>query len=325
MKNYFSFHLEGARVFKYFILMILIILVPVLIALYTNDWDASRDPDLIETLLIALVGLAAILGVLAVYFYIFVLSIQNIEYQEKNADFHGELNEYFRIIARGIALTIITIGIYIPWFARDLYSFFIEKSSYNTDRFQFHARAEKLLVIMVLGVVLPLIILVIVFPEHESSAIGSSFNLTGYLFNIAESILLAPYVFFFIKWLLNIQYRDYHIKFNNDIYEGIGVVLVQSLLSSLTFGIYSPLAALKIYQYFLQKSTIKNEAGKGAQLGYDLDAGGDFLYIWGQLLLTIITIGIYSPWAYTRVMKRVIGKTYLVEEQRSQLQPGQKV
>jgi uncharacterized membrane protein YjgN (DUF898 family) len=103
------------------------------------------------------------------------------------------------------------------------------------------------------------------------------------------------------------------------------VVLVQSLLSSLTFGIYSPLAALKIYQYFLQKSTIKNEAGKGAQLGYDLDAGGDFLYIWGQLLLTIITIGIYSPWAYTRVMKRVIGKTYLVEEQRSQLQPGQKV
>jgi len=75
-------------------------------------------------------------------------------------------------------------------------------------------------------------------------------------------------------------------------------------------GIYGPLATLRLYKYFAEK-TVAISTEKSLGFGYDIDQLHDFLFIWGQMLLTFITLGIYLPWAFCNVGSRVMGKTYL--------------
>jgi uncharacterized membrane protein YjgN (DUF898 family) len=49
------------------------------------------------------------------------------------------------------------------------------------------------------------------------------------------------------------------------------------------------------------------------QFGYDIDQLNDFKMIWVQILLTVITLGIYYPWAFCKVSQRVLGKSYIEE------------
>jgi len=67
---------------------------------------------------------------------------------------------------------------------------------------------------------------------------------------------------------------------------------------------------LKLYKYFAER-TEANSAVANKKFGYDLESGKDFLFLWGQLLLTAITLGIWFPWAYSRINERVIGKTFV--------------
>ena len=46
-------------------------------------------------------------------------------------------------------------------------------------------------------------------------------------------------------------------------------------------------------------------------MGYDGDQVNDFLFMWKQILLTIITVGIYFPWALTRIAQRLLSQTFL--------------
>jgi len=91
-----------------------------------------------------------------------------------------------------------------------------------------------------------------------------------------------------------------------------GKILVEILLTVITLGIYMPLAYLKLFKYFSER-TIAQKETLSLQFGYELDLKNDFLFIWGQLLLTIVTLGIYYPWAYAKIGRRVLAKTYVAE------------
>jgi uncharacterized membrane protein YjgN (DUF898 family) len=83
-------------------------------------------------------------------------------------------------------------------------------------------------------------------------------------------------------------------------------------LSIITLGIYAPVGSLRLYKYFAERTVARNEASV-KKLGYDLEPTDDFLFMWGQILLVIITLGIYYPWAYCKISSRVFGKTYMEE------------
>ncbi|MFW5820892.1 MAG: DUF6693 family protein [Bacteroidota bacterium] len=309
MKKYLSFHLKGEEIFKYFIFLLLIILIPTLIFLNARGWDNSQDLTTSEWILVFVLFLFAFFGSLALMFFIYKLSIENVEYDNERLGFSGDMGKFFRIIVKGILLTVITIGIYLPWFVKEVYGFFIEESSYRQKHFKFLAKASDLFVVFLLAFLIPMIILAIFFHDNNYR----DYSMKGYLYNNIQTVILAPFIFFYYRWFINIKFSDFHIKFDADIMEGIGVVLLQTLLITLTFGIYFPVGYLKIYRYYLNKTKVEDEAGKKIHLDYEMDSTNDFLFIWGQTLLSIITIGIYSPWAYCKVMGRVLGKTSLEE------------
>lgn len=309
MKKYFSFKLKGEEIFKYILLMLILVIVPALLYLNATGWDQSIPLETTEAILLGLLFLVVFFGSLAISFFLYKLSIEHIEFENIRPDFNGNLSKFLRIVLKGILFTIITIGIYLPWFIKDIYGFFIDKTSYQDSKFKFQAKGSDLLVIFILAALIPLGILAFLLKDFLEP--GRTFSFSNYIGNILEAIVIAPFTFFYIRWIINLRYRDFEIKLDADYMEGIGVVLLQTFLAAITFGIYYPLAYLKIYQYFLQKTQIKSNTGENVNLGYDLDAGNDFLYIWGQTLLSIITIGIYIPWAYCKVMQRVLGKSYI--------------
>lgn len=126
------------------------------------------------------------------------------------------------------------------------------------------------------------------------------------------TILMIPYIYFFYKWMVAISYKTYTISWQTNFWNSCGKIAVEILLSLVTLGIYMPLATLRLYKYFTDR-TVAASADRTLTFGYDIDQLDDFLFIWGQSLLTIVTLGIYYPWALCKIWSRVMGKTYLTE------------
>lgn len=48
-----------------------------------------------------------------------------------------------------------------------------------------------------------------------------------------------------------------------------------------------------------------------------MQPGRNYLFVLGQLLLTVVTLGLYFPWAYARVASLLVGRSYVeVQEER---------
>ena len=117
-------------------------------------------------------------------------------------------------------------------------------------------------------------------------------------------------MYYFYKWQVNVKFRNYTIRWETGFWKSCGKILLEIILSIITLGIFYPLAILRLYTYFLGKTYATSENNRKG-FGYDLENGKDFLFIWGQLLLTIVTLGIYYPWAYCNINSRILSKTYI--------------
>lgn len=82
-------------------------------------------------------------------------------------------------------------------------------------------------------------------------------------------------------------------------------MIVQFLLTCITLGLYAPIAWLKIQGYILSKLSYD-----GTAFAFNTDDGCDFwCLVFVQSLLTIITFGIYAPWAELKISRNVLNRT----------------
>ena len=313
MKKYLSFHLKGEDIFSYFIIIVLITVIPAIILSLEANRQHLENPGLGLILILSLGGLTILITVLILSLYILRQSIEYLEFDNFRFSFSGTSDTYLQVIFRGILLTIITLGIYAPWFQRDLMAFYVGKSSYKEKSFSFLGKGKDLLVLIIVALLIPMGILALIFGwESYNEHAYSSFK--SYGLSLLQTIITAPFSYFYYRWFIDISYGEQQAKLEADHMEGIGVVLVQTILAVITFGIYFPVAGLKIYRYLLRNVRINGESGENIRFDYDMEDTQDFLFIWGQTLLTLITIGVYLPWAYCRVMERVLGKTSVAME-----------
>lgn len=312
MKKYLQFHLKGEDIFSYFIIIVLICIIPAIILSIPSNAYLMEEMTFWRGLLFGIGGIAILAVILILAIYILKLVIGNVEYDDEKFNFSGEASEYVRLVFKGILLSIVTIGIYLPFFQRELMAFYIGKTSYRNETFQFMGKGGDLFVIFLFALIVPLVILALIFGfDYSAERTLSSFKAYG--INILETVIISPFLFLYYRWFVDIRYKNYYARIDADLIEGIGVVLLQTFIAAATFGIYFPVAYLKIYKYYLEKVRVKDDSDQEQKIefGYDIDPTNDFLYIWGQILLTIITLGIYSPWAYCNILARVLGKTWV--------------
>jgi uncharacterized membrane protein YjgN (DUF898 family) len=306
MKNYFDFTLTGKKFLPIWLIYYALIIIPyVLIAFY---FDENTHPEEINYMMI--IPLIAIIVIaFFISFYIITISIENVQYKESSIVFEGNFSEYLGKILLGLLLTIVTLSIYLAWFIRDLTRFFVNNSSLKNNKFEFLGKGGKLFVIILLALYLPMILISVMLAGFIKTAQETFF--TGLIYQAMMMLIIIPYMYYMYNWFVNVKYKDFHISWNTSLSESFGKILGEVLLGIITFGIYLPLAYLKLYAYFAERTIAKNENGS-LRFGYELESTDDFLFIWGQLLLTIITLGIYFPWAYSKIGKRILSKTYTI-------------
>lgn len=132
-----------------------------------------------------------------------------------------------------------------------------------------------------------------------------------FLRQIIPLIIMVPFLYLLYKWRVDFKYSDYQIQWHTEFWPSIGKILLEVLLSLITFGIYLPLAYLRLYKYFTEKTKSNQIDNQSIQFGYDIDQFNDFKMIWVQILFTIATLGIYFPWAFCKIGQRVLGKSYI--------------
>lgn len=311
MKNYFNFSLSGNKLFPYWVVMLLTIaclgvFMVVNFGFKSIDYQHTNPQ---EFLILIPVLLIFYFIMFAISFYIYKLYIEHIVYKEHQFVFNGTLGQFIVTLLLGMLLSVITLGIYIPWFVRKMSQFFVNNSSFRHESLEFKGRGGELLLILLFTLFLPYVFIGIFTGVFT---IANQFNdtpLLSGLIQIMSTVILIPFYYFLYKWMANIKYKDYIIVWKTDTWNACVRILGQVLLIIITFGIYSPLAYLRLYKYFAER-TVATSTDKTKKFGYDLEPGDDFLYIWGQILLSIITIGIYYPWATCNIMQRVLSKSY---------------
>ncbi len=245
------------------------------------------------------------------YYYLIKNIISNFGLEENICATNYHLGKLFGIVVLGCFLTVITCWIYFPWFKKKIISYFIDNAQYKDAPFKFHGEGIILFAIFALCLVLPSLIMlflqiIIYGPKEQPSLVFQIIS------NTISIILSAFYIVLFIFWLINISIRNYVITTKENYVKTILYVIGQYCLGIITLGIYFPLAELKVYKYFMSQITIKEQGKVVYTANFDLDSNKDFISLWLEILLTIITLGIYFPWFIENVLKLVVNKTYLI-------------
>ena len=307
MKNYLSFHLNGKQLFPYWISTYLLGVVLVVIYIFRSKAILNGDNSFETSVMLVLTFLLLVGVIYVYYYYVLKFTTDSIEYKEERLATSYTITQFLGTFIFGMFLSIITLGIYLPWFAQRLMVFFIEGSSYKGISYKFDGDGLTLFGIITLLLVVPIIALSII----TAAFFGVGSREEALLANVYQLVALAPFYTLLFKWMINGSYNGYRISLKVDFFRFMGFIFLHLLLTVITIGIYFPLFYLNIYKYVLSHVDCTNAEGERVALDYDIDRKGDFLFIWGQLLLTIVTLGIYLPWAYAEVTRRVLSKTSL--------------
>lgn len=307
MKNYFDFTLTGKRLFPVWIIFYVLIIIPYTFNYYlmtvSSQNGTAKTSSPFFVLLIMLVGYLVV-------FYIIKMVMESVKYKENTVQFEGGFLTYVGKMLLGIFLSIVTLTIYMAWFIKDLAKFFTNNSTLNGERFEFKGKGLRLFIILLLTMILPMTALIIYDINYMKPSDPSWISML--FFQGFFMIMMIPYFYFVYRWSVDIEYNGYSIKWRTSFFESFLKILTEMLLTVVTLGIYLPMAYLRLFDYFSAKTFAESET-KTLQFGFDYNAKKDFFFIWGQLLLTFITLGIYYPWSISKVGKRYLSQTYVKE------------
>ncbi len=307
MKTYFDFTLEPKKFLNIWLLFYLLVLVP-------YGWfmvrASSGTLDMDHPGRILLLMILVILFALGIYFHFITIFIEHLRLGEKKVIFTSTFSSYLYKVIPGFLLSVLSLGIYLAWFIKDILIFFARSSQLDGKYFQFHGQAGRLFVILLGSMFVPILVLAMITIQLSPEVLESTWF--SFVNRALIMIILVPYTYLIWVWMMNFQHGDRYIYLNTHFAESGLIILKELGLTIITLGIYFPMMYLRLYEHFAVRTIVAREKSYRT-FGYDLEAREDFLFIWAQTLLCIVTLGIYVPWAFCKVGERVLSKTYLTE------------
>lgn len=309
MKTHFGFTVNRTR-FAWFTLLYVVSLW--LIAVWTVFVDRTamdaegplyNEPCMQGTnmLLMTAAMLVGLLGTGIAVFFLIRLAIRAVTFDGEHVRSDVKFWKYFGILIGGGLLTIITLGIYYPWYERSLIACFTDDTSYQGEYFRFRGQGVTLFGILTVCIMLPVGIILL------GILLGSPVLLViSYLLVFGFAILAEVLM---IRWLIDFSFGRYRIGAKVETGRAWAFMLGQMLLTVITLGIYSPIARMKIYRYFITRSEATGEEVPAMRLGSNLRAGSDGMFLLLQSFLIWITLGIYAAWGLPRILERYVTRT----------------
>lgn len=229
-------------------------------------------------------------------------------------DFGG----YMKRVLGWSALTVITLGLFAPWMVVRLVRYFLAGASYRHRPLGFHAHSMGLFSMIVLVLFLP-IVLSAFLVESGVVAVPNILALENHTLILALVVVMLVVLlwmsFFcavFVRWMVNQSCGEERIVSRLHVGKTTMYVMAQLLLTILTLGLYTPMMELRLLKYFAETVEVGEEHPR--RMGMSLRSWRDWGYVWGQLLLVIVTLGLYMPWYYTKILRRFIPRLYLTSD-----------
>lgn len=326
MKCFFDFRVKGSR--------LLAICLGYLICLWAVFgvvmWSSSAYTmnRMMMTAGMPMAGFAAnnaplvSLGVQLIYFVVSIFlgffliteCVKGLSFKGYSLQSHYDLGKYVGQVVTGFLLTLITIGIYYPWFITKITRFFASGTTYRDQPFAFNGKGATLFFFMTCVLFIPYIFLlgIFYFSLYVAMKSGSAgFAIISPLCLVAILLLYGLYCAFVYRWMIDFTYGNSRIALKISIPVTMLFMFIQIVLCILTAGLFVPIAGVMIYRYIVGNMRLVSESGEESAFGYQGRIGHDCLYVYGQALLTLITAGIYGPWMISKVGRRLISNTYL--------------
>lgn len=205
----------------------------------------------------------------------------------KRFEFNGTGGELFGKLFVGWLLTMITFGIYTPWFMASMTNYLYSKTLFHGStrgkvKMEFTGKGGELFVLF----------------------------LVGYLLTLVTLGIYAPW--FIVKVMRymadNSKGADelgngYGLRFNATGGQLFVTLLVGYLLTMVTIGIYAPWFMCKLQKLYSENTDILQGTQKIGGLDFVGTGGSLFVTFLVGYLLTLVTIGIYMPWFMVKLIR----------------------
>jgi hypothetical protein len=316
MKRYFQLTLTGRDWWRPFLGFWVIY-----VAAYIVQFSVGRSPGAASrpglALLMTLLYVVVIVVAEAV-FGIMILRIFAPRFAfDRNAwGFDGDFREFLGLNLKGILLTIITLSIYAPWYIRNIAAYLAQHTEYKAARLEFLGSPRRLFRYFLLGLYVPLIVLIVVLAivvvvtvTHRSA--GAATAGSSVASALMTFVLLVPFTYLVYRWYVDVRWNDLRARWETSFWPSCGFILGQVFLTVVTLGIYGPAAILRLFRCFAARTVLVRGDAIVARIGFEGSIGSGFGLLWGQGVLSLITVGIYFPWAYSRVARWIAGATFL--------------
>lgn len=315
MTRRLDFSLSAAKLFPLFIgfyIQFLILYILQILGSLRAQEAAAQPGSFLLTL-------AALLGLLLLYMFFTIPFLRRILpalwLQDRPLAFRGSIGRFVGLNLLGAFLSLITLGIYLPWYLTRVSRYLVGETSFEGRTGEFTGRGGRLFVILLLSLVLPITVVsaLIGLFAARSGVYEPGTLLWVYLLILILLMLLLPACIYEIyRWFFTgLRLEPLSVGWRTRFWPAVGTILLQTLLGLVTAGIYLPAAYVKLYRYFAERTVLERDGEPYGRFGFDGKAGAGFLRIWGQSLLIIITIGFYYPWAMARIGRWFAECTFL--------------
>jgi len=198
---------------------------------------------------------------------------------EARLSFKGTGGSLFGTFFGGAILTLLTFGLFLPWYLVWMARWIYENTTLSTPggevRFAFAGNGARLLGLMLVNGILTVLTLGIYTPWAMVEALR-------YLYDASEA--------------RGADTRPWRLRFEGTGGEAFPILLKGVLLSIVTFGIYAPWFLCHLSRFVALRTRLEKDGAPAGGTAFD-GAGGEllvsFLIGW---LLTMATFGIYGPW-----------------------------
>lgn len=333
MKTSFEFTLEGKDWWKPFLPVWAVYLIYMGVTQASNTAQKTGGGSTLALLGVFIAFLAMLAVGSAFMIIILRIVLPKLSIGDKRFEFHGEVGTFVGMMFLGVFLTVITLGIYMPWFVKKLASYLCSETRFGGETPEFLGKPKKLLLIylpflLIMVAIIVVAVLVSMGSFLPSGELFGDYGSSGYGFDadyarasgmpIAASIitfllvlfLCIPFTYLIYRWYVNFSCGGATLSWKTSFWPSCFYILGQACLTIITLGIYWPAATLKLYSYFAERTVIEREGREEGRLGFEGPIGKGFGLLWGQALLCIITLGIYIPWGYSKVGSWILENSY---------------
>ena len=300
------------------IVNILVSIIRIPLPYIINDGMMS---GIITTLLSVGQAFLMVFLIVAAYSKAIIVFINTLSLDGKRFSTNLDYNSIFSVMLANILLSIFTIGIYIPWGYKAIIDKIVENTEYEGNKcFKFSSYASQLFSFIVVSIVIMFILafaigLSIVIVVNYSGVIGIMIFPVMIVLFIAFFAVVCAMQVFTINWAINLKIasdkKNATYTLNLNVSSAILFYLGQTMLLVITFGFYVGAYMMNIYDYFVSRTVEKTDGNITGHFRFVKPIGKGAGFLLGQVILTHLTAGFYSPFALVEYSKFFINNTYL--------------